>query len=85
MIINATNINKYKIEVTPLERSNVYQSSARDVTEFVKDAGISDISIRSDSTDFDVGTYTYDKVDITFINFNGWFSDIDMGTTRFKY
>ncbi len=83
-MINQENINKYKIEITPVENSNGY-ASVVDVTEYVKEAGISDISIRSDSTDFDVGVYTYDKVDITFINFNGWFSDINQGSTIFKF
>jgi hypothetical protein len=84
VIINTENIHKYKVEITPLAKNNVY-GDVIDVTEFVKQAGIGDISIRVDSTDFDVGVYTYDKVDISFINFNGWFSDINMGSTRFKF
>jgi hypothetical protein len=77
-------INKYKIEITPLMHIDSY-GSAIDVTEYIKQSGIAEIAIKSDSTDFDVGVYTYDYVDITILNFNGWFSDVEMGTTKFKF
>jgi len=84
-LINQNNIARYRVLITPLEKTNVYQAEPFDATEFVLSASISDISLKADSNDFDVGIYTFDKVDISFINFNSWFSDINMGATRFKF
>ncbi len=78
-------INKYKVEITPLIKTDTYKATATDYTEYVLYNGIADISQKADSTDFDIGVYTYNYVDITFSNMNGYFSDIDMGATRFKY
>jgi len=77
-------VNEYKVEVTPLIRFGTYASSATDISEFVQ-VDLGDISQKADSADFDIGIYTYGYVDLKAINYNGWFSDVNIGATIFKF
>lgn len=58
-------------------------SAAVDVTNFVIENSISDISIASDSTDFSFGVYTFSNGSITFENSTGEF-DLGSSNTLFQ-
>ncbi len=82
-------IEQYKVEITPLEKDGVYQSTAIAVTDFVMQSG--SILKQVDDGDFDIGVFVFDDVKLRLINntgsieSSGRFWDVNSPSSIFKY
>ena len=80
----------YEVLLTPLISLNRYANeidvtSQIDVEKFIKDKGITSIRREVDNGDFDFGVFTYNSLTITFLNYEGKFSDNYDSRSIFKY
>lgn len=69
---------RYRVYFTPLENadSNLYGDEI-DVSDRVELNGIGNISRTIDSSDYDIGVFTFSDLELTGFNYNGYFNDID--------
>ncbi len=75
---------RYRVYFTPLDSKAVYSDEV-EVTDFIQSAGLKTIKRSIDSEDYDVGTFTFDDVDVKAINVNGIFNEPDDTRSIFKY
>jgi len=64
----------YKVIIQPLTANNIYGAEI-DVTDQVRETGVSKIKQGIDSTDYDFGVFLYDDLTIKVANSNGKFND----------
>lgn len=82
-------IERYKIEITPLEKDGVYSATTYEVTDFTIQS--SEILQQVDDGDFDIGVFTFDDVKIRLlcdtgsIETNGRYWDVNSPSSIFKY
>lgn len=65
---------RYRAYITPLISEDTYGDEV-EVTDLVKDNNLSQIRRGLDSTDYDIGSFFYDDVQITLLNVNGYLND----------
>jgi len=80
----------YKALLTPLVKRNTYGntidvSKKLDITNYIKKGGISDVTQKVDSEDFDVGLFYYGDIKIRAVNYNGMFSEASDSRSIFPY
>jgi hypothetical protein len=72
-----TDPNTYKVTFRPLASANVYQSSATDVTTYVRDRGLSRLTYKLDTYDFDIGAFHFGNMTIGCVNEGGYFNETE--------
>lgn len=67
---------RYRVYFTPLTNSdsNTYGDEI-EVTDYVKSAGVGQIRKSIDSSDYDVGVFTFSDLELTAVNLDGKFND----------
>lgn len=77
-------INSYKVEIETLNGSGGYDASV-DVTDYVLQGGVGNISEQIDSGDYDIGLYLYSDLTLKLANFDGKFSSDKYSSSIFHY
>lgn len=65
----------YKVYITPKSGPGDVYGTELDVTDRMMIKGIANVRRAIDSTDYDIGVYTYDDLKIRAVNINGYFND----------
>lgn len=76
-------MSHFKVYMKIFKKNGTYEADFRDITDFVEKIG--DISIDTDSSEFQIGVYRNSNVSITLDNKSGIFSDVGEPTSIFKY
>lgn len=75
---------RYSVFCTPLIGEDLYGTEI-DITDRVINNGLKTIKRSIDSEDYDVGTFTFDDLEIKALNSNGYFNDVTDGRSIFKF
>lgn len=84
------NYLRYQVLFTPLVSQNTYGdivdvSQDIDVTDFIKNKGIKKIKRELDNGDYDFGVFTFNNIDLKFINYRGIFSPPGQANSIFSF
>lgn len=74
---------KFKVWIKIYDRDGVYETEFRDITKYVEKLG--DISLDTDSAEYQIGVYRNSNVGIQLDNREGIFSDVGQPTSMFEY
>ncbi len=77
-------MTEYQVFVTPLKSSGVYADEI-DVSERVDAANVGEITRGIDASDFTVGIYAYDDVELSFLANDGYLNAPSDSRSVFKY
>jgi len=80
----------YSVLLTPLVAKDTYGDEIDitedvEITDYVKDKGISSILREVDNGDFDFGVFVFNSINLTCVNFDGKFSIETDSRSMFKY
>ncbi len=74
----------YRVYITPKTGLMTYGDEV-EITNYVKEAGVSAIRRGIDSTDYDFGVYFYDDILLSCLNVNGFFNDENDLRSMFQF
>lgn len=88
--MSVNNPISYEVYITPLIDRNVYGdvvdvTSDINITESIKDGGISKIKREIDNGDYEVGVFVYGDITLTALNYDGKFNQPDDSRSIFRY
>lgn len=71
-------VMRYRVYFTPLTQSDTNTYGAEtEVTDYIKAAGVGAIRRSIDSSDYDIGVFAFADLELTAVNYNGYFNEGD--------
>lgn len=65
---------KYRVYLQRRISKDQYDANLIEITDYVIKDGITEIGLRIENEDYDIGVFSYGEITIDLNNFNGWFS-----------